>query len=51
MPQPTGVPAARLAVPPLERCRAEWLKRFPDTVWNEPEARSWQGDRDQDDED
>jgi hypothetical protein len=36
--------------PPLEECRAEWLKRFPATVWRDPEAKDWQGERDQDDD-
>src|SRR5262249_7255158 len=36
--------------PPLEQCRAEWIKRFPATVWRDPEAKTWQGERDQDDE-
>src|SRR5262249_3480579 len=36
--------------PKLEQCRAEWIKRFPATVWRKPDAKSWQGERDQDDE-
>lgn len=36
--------------PPLDQCRAEWLKRFPLTLWQDPEAKTWQGERDQDDE-
>ena len=34
--------------PTLDQCRKEWLERFPDTVWEEPEAITWQGERDDD---
>jgi len=37
--------------PPLDQCRAKWLERFPLTVWRDPEAKAWQGERDGDDED
>jgi hypothetical protein len=36
--------------PPLAQCRAKWLERFPDTVWRNPKANAWKGERD-DDED
>ena len=31
--------------PPLDKARAEWLTRFPDTVWDQPNITSWQGER------
>jgi hypothetical protein len=37
-------------VPELQDCRAEWLKRFPATVWRNPNVTCWQGERDQDDD-
>jgi hypothetical protein len=37
-------------VPPLDQCRAEWMLRFPDAVWDKPDITSWKGERD-DDED
>ena len=37
-------------LPPLDQCRIEWKKRFPDTVWDEPNVTSWQGERDDDDD-
>ena len=29
------------AFPPLSECRAEWLKRFPDTVWRDQTLTEW----------
>jgi hypothetical protein len=37
-------------LPPLDQARAEWLTRFPDTVWDQPNVTSWEGERDDDDE-
>ena len=37
-------------LPPLAQCRAEWLTRFPGTVWDQPEITSWPGERDDDGE-
>jgi len=37
--------------PPLKQCRAKWLQRFPDTVWRDPTANAWRGERDDDDDD
>jgi hypothetical protein len=38
-------------IPALEQCRAEWKKPFPDTAWDQADVTSWQGERDEDDED
>jgi hypothetical protein len=35
--------------PLLAQCRAEWLERFPETEWNQPDITEWQGERDCDD--
>jgi hypothetical protein len=32
-------------LPPLDKARAEWLTRFPDTAWDQPKVASWQGER------
>jgi hypothetical protein len=37
--------------PPLDELRAKWLKRFPLTVWRDPKASAWRGERDDDDDD
>ena len=36
--------------PPLDQLRAKWLQRFPLTVWRDPTANAWRGERDDDDE-
>jgi hypothetical protein len=36
--------------PPLDQARAEWLARFPATVWDQATATSWEGERDHDDD-
>jgi Family of unknown function (DUF5906)/RepB DNA-primase from phage plasmid len=32
--------------PTLDLARAEWRTRFPDTVWDQPNVTSWEGERD-----
>jgi hypothetical protein len=38
-------------IQPLDKCRAKWKERFPDTVWDQPDITVWQGERDDDGED
>jgi hypothetical protein len=33
-------------LPPLGKCRADWLERFPQTTWRDPGVKSWREDED-----
>src|SRR5262249_54598510 len=33
-------------LPPLGKCRADWLERFPQTKWRDPGVTSWREDED-----
>jgi hypothetical protein len=33
-------------LPPLGKCRADWLERFPQTTWRDPGVKGWREDED-----
>jgi hypothetical protein len=33
-------------LPPLDKCRADWLERFPQTKWRDPGMKEWTADED-----